>query len=416
AGALWRLAELMHAQVERLAELMTREQGKPLAEARGEIAYAASFIEQAAGEAVRVHGEILPASQSSKRLLVLRQPVGVTAAITPWNFPTAMITRKLGPALAAGCTMIVKPAEQTPLSALALGALCLEAGLPAGVVNIVVGDAPAVGAALLQSPVVRVLSFTGSTEVGKLLMRGAADTVKRLSLELGGHAPLIVFDDADVEAAVAGTMAAKFRNAGQTCISPNRFFVQQGIYDRYVARLQQAMSEQLRLGHGLDDGVTVGPLIDDDGLAKVRAHIENAVAGGATLRTGGDVVRPREGLCARFIAPTILEDIDPTMRVSCEETFGPVVPVCRFSDEDEVIAAANNTPYGLAAYFFTRDAARLMRVSERLEYGIIGANEGAVSTAQAPFGGVKQSGFGREGGRYVMDEYTEIKYVCWGGH
>lgn len=397
---------------ERLALLMTREQGKPLAESRVEIAYAASFIEWAAEEAKRVEGEIIPASKTGKRILVLRQPVGVTAAITPWNFPAAMITRKLGPALATGCTMVVKPAESTPLSALALGELALEAGIPAGVFNIVTGDAEAIGKELLENETVRALSFTGSTEVGKILMRQAAHHVTRLSLELGGHAPFIVFDDADLEAAVEGAMASKFRNMGQTCICANRFLVQEGIYDDFVTALERATA-RLRVGNGAEEGVQVGPLIDDEAVAKVERHVEDALAHGAKLRLGGER-RRIDGLADRFYAPTILENCTPEMLVSREETFGPVAPVRRFRHEQEAIEAANDSPYGLAAYFYTRDASRLMRVAEALEYGVVGANDGAPSTAQAPFGGVKQSGFGREGGRYAMDEYLSIKYVSWG--
>lgn len=412
SAPLRRLAELMMRDQERLALLMTREQGKPLAESRVEIAYAASFIEWAAEEAKRVEGEIIPASKTGKRILVLRQPVGVTAAITPWNFPAAMITRKLGPALATGCTMVVKPAESTPLSALALGELALEAGIPAGVFNIVTGDAEAIGKELLENETVRALSFTGSTEVGKILMRQAAHHVTRLSLELGGHAPFIVFDDADLEAAVEGAMASKFRNMGQTCICANRFLVQEGIYDDFVTALERATA-RLRVGNGAEEGVQVGPLIDDEAVAKVERHVEDALAHGAKLRLGGER-RRIDGLADRFYAPTILENCTPEMLVSREETFGPVAPVRRFRHEQEAIEAANDSPYGLAAYFYTRDASRLMRVAEALEYGVVGANDGAPSTAQAPFGGVKQSGFGREGGRYAMDEYLSIKYVSWG--
>ena len=413
-GALLRrLGQLMLERQEQLAELMTREQGKPLAEARGEVAYAAAFIDWAAEEGKRVYGETIPASHPGKRILVLRQPVGVTAAITPWNFPAAMITRKLGPALAAGCTMIIKPAEQTPLSALAIGELVLEAGIPAGVVGIVTGDPEAIGDTLLSDPRVRKLSFTGSTDVGRLLMGSAARNLTRLSLELGGHAPFLVFDDADVDAAVAGAMASKFRNMGQTCVCANRFYVQEGIYDAFAEGLQRAV-EGLRLGHGLDDGVHMGPLIDESAVAKVEAHVQDALAKGARLRTGGQRVQPRPGLNDRFYTPTILEDFDSEMRLAREETFGPVSPLRRFQHEHEALAAANDCAFGLAAYFYTRDAGRLMRVAEALEYGIVGANDGAPSTAQAPFGGVKHSGFGREGGHHVMHEYLDVKYVSWG--
>lgn len=413
ARPLRRLAELMLEHRERLARLMTREQGKPLGEARGEIAYAASFIEWAAEEGKRVYGEIIPASRPDQRIVVLRQPVGVVAAITPWNFPAAMITRKLGPALAAGCTTIIKPAEQTPLSALAVGELALEAGIPRGVVNIVTGDPAAIGGAIFADPRVRKVSFTGSTEVGKKLMVAAADNVVRLSLELGGHAPFLVFDDADVDAAVSGTIKSKFRNAGQTCICPNRFFVQAGVYDEFVAKLAAAVQSMV-MGSGLDEAVSVGPLIDDDAVAKVRDHIDDARTHGATIRAGGEILSPGPGLTARFCRPTVLEGVDSTMKLSHEETFGPVAPVRRFSHEAEAIELANASPFGLASYFYTRDAARLWRVAEQLEYGIVGANDGAPSTAQAPFGGVKTSGFGREGGHHVMHEYLDVKYVSIG--
>ncbi len=411
-AALRALADLMVQGRERLAELMTLEQGKPRAESRGEITYAASFIEWAAEEAKRVEGEIIPASRPDQRIMVLRQPVGVTAAITPWNFPAAMITRKLGPALAAGCTMVVKPAEETPLSALALAELCLEAGIPPGVVNVVTGDPEAIGGEMLSNPTVRKLSFTGSTEVGRILMRQAAQNLTRLSLELGGHAPFIVFDDADVEAAVAGAIATKFRNMGQTCICANRFLVHERIYDQFVAGVETAIAKMV-LGNGLDESVQLGPLINDAAVEKVERHVEDALAGGATVRTGGVRVRV-DGLADRFFAPTIIESYTPEMLVGREETFGPVAPVRRFRHEAEAIEQANDSPFGLAAYFYTRDASRLMRVAEALEYGIVGANDGAPSTAQAPFGGVKHSGFGREGGKYVMNEYVQIKYVSWG--
>ena len=408
---LRKLADLMMRDQQRLAELMTREQGKPLSESRGEIAYAASFIEWAAEEAKRIYGETIPASVSDKRILVLRQPVGVCAAITPWNFPAAMITRKLGPALAAGCTMIVKPAEQTPLSAIAIGELALEAGIPPGAVNIITGDAEAIGDEFLSNPIVRKLSFTGSTEVGKILIKKSAQNVTRLSLELGGHAPLVVFDDADVDRAVAGAIASKFRNMGQTCVCANRFYVQDGIYDAFVGKMQHVV-EELKIGNGLEDGVQVGPLIDDAAIEKVQSHVDDALSRGGTVRTGGSLARVN-GLANRFFAPTIIENFSHEMLMAREETFGPVAPIRRFSHEDEAIAMANDSIYGLAAYFFTRDASRLIRVAEALEYGVVGANDGMPSTAQAPFGGVKQSGFGREGGKYVMDEYTEIKYVSW---
>jgi succinate-semialdehyde dehydrogenase/glutarate-semialdehyde dehydrogenase len=413
AVPLRKLSDLMLAHRERLAELMTREQGKPIAESRGEIAYAASFLDWAAEEGKRVYGEIIPASAANKRILVLRRPVGVTACITPWNFPQAMITRKLGPALAAGCTMVVKPAEQTPLSAIALAELSIEAGIPAGVVNVVTGDAPAIGGELLSNPTVRKLSFTGSTEVGKKLIVGSAQNVTRLSLELGGHAPFIVFDDADVDAAVAGALVNKYRNMGQTCICANRFYVQKGIYDTFAAKLAEAVAK-MKIGPGLEPNVSVGPLIDDDAVTKVKTHVEDALTKGAKLRTGGKLVQPRAGLANRFFEPTVLQDFTDEMLVNKEETFGPVAPLRSFTHEDEAIAMANDSIYGLAAYFFSRDASRVFRVAEKLDYGIVGANDAAPSVAQAPFGGVKQSGYGREGGRYVMHEYLEIRYVSVG--
>lgn len=411
---LRRFADLIVAEQERLARLMTREQGKPLAEARGEVLYAASFVEWAAEEGKRVYGEIIPSTASSKRILVLRQPVGVTAAITPWNFPAAMITRKLGPALAAGCTMVVKPAEQTPLTALALGELAVAAGVPAGVVNVVTGDAPAIGGEFLSNPLVRKLTFTGSTEVGKLLMAGAARNVLRLSLELGGHAPFIVFDDADIDAAVAGAMHTKFRNMGQTCICANRFIVQRGIHAEFTKRFAAAVAA-LKVGPGDAEGVQVGPLIDDGAAAKVAAHVADALAKGARMLTGGKPAAVGPGLSGRFFQPTVIDGLTSDMRVFREETFGPLAPIIAFDTEDEAVALANDSDYGLAAYFYTRDAGRLMRVAERLEYGIVGANDSAPSAVQAPFGGIKQSGIGREGGKYVMDEYTEVKYLSWGG-
>lgn len=411
---LHRLSDLMMARQEELAALMTREQGKPLAESRGEIAYAVSFIDWAAEEGKRLYGEMIPASHPDKRILVLRQPVGVTACITPWNFPAAMITRKLGPALAAGCTMVVKPAPQTPLSALAIGELAIEAGIPAGVVNIVTGDAAAIGDELLSNPLMRKLSFTGSTGVGKLLMAKAAQNMTRLSLELGGHAPFIVFEDADLDAAVQGAMATKFRNMGQTCICANRFLIHDAVYDEFSKRLQVAVGA-LKVGRGDEEGVHVGPLIDDAAVRKVQKQVDDAVAKGAKLLAGGALCEPRAGLSKRFYAPTILDGLADNMLINSDETFGPVAPLRRFTEEAEAIRLANDSIYGLSAYFYTRDAARLMRVAERLDYGIVGANDGGPSTAQAPFGGMKQSGFGREGGKYVMNEYVEIKYISWGG-
>ena len=412
AGPLRRMAALMLERREALARIMTLEQGKPLSESRGEIAYAASFLEDAAGEAVRVRGETVPGSSADRRILVLRQPVGVSVAITPWNFPAAMITRKVGPALAAGCTSVVKPASLTPLSALALGEIGLEAGLPPGVLNVVTGPAGEVGEELLANPGVRKVSFTGSTETGRVLMAKAARNILRLSLELGGHAPFLVFDDADLDAAVAGAVAAKFRNMGQTCISANRFLVQEGIHDAFVERFAAAASA-LRVGDGLVEGVAQGPLVDDAAVAKVEEHVADALSGGARLLCGGRRVPQGKGYADRFYAPTVLAGAGPGMKAWREETFGPVAPVRSFGTEEEAVAAANDTEYGLAAYLFTRDASRLLRVAEALEYGIVGANDGTPSTAQAPFGGMKQSGLGREGGRWGLEEYLEVKYVSW---
>ncbi len=409
---LRRFASFMYRDKERLARVLTLEQGKPLAEARGEIAYGAAFLDWAAEEGKRLYGETIPGSHKNQRILVLRQPVGVTAAITPWNFPSAMITRKLGPALAAGCTMVVKPAELTPMSALALLELAHEAGVPEGVFSIVTGDPEVIGEELLSNPLVRKLSFTGSTRVGKHLMAKAARNVTRLSLELGGHAPFIVFDDADLEAALDGAMGCKFRNMGQTCICANRFLVQEGIYDAFAAGLTERVAA-MRVGDGLAEGVTVGPMINDAAVEKVQRHLDDALALGATIRTGGRLLRPSPELAERFFEPTVLEGVTGDMLVSREETFGPIAPLRRFTSEAEAIEIANDTIYGLAAYFFTRDASRLMRVAEALDYGIVGANDGGPSTAQAPFGGFKQSGIGREGGRYGMDEYVEVKYVSW---
>jgi succinate-semialdehyde dehydrogenase/glutarate-semialdehyde dehydrogenase len=408
---LLRFAALMLEQQDSLAALMTAEQGKPLAEAAGEIRYAVSFLRFAAGEAERIYGDLVPASQNEKRILVLRQPVGIAAIVTPWNFPAAMITRKIGPALAAGCTVVVKPAEQTPLTALAMAWLAHEAGIPEGVLNIVTGEPEAIVNTWLDDLRVRKLSFTGSTEVGRLLMAKAAKNLTRLSLELGGHAPFLVFDDADLDLAVEGAIVNKFRNAGQTCICANRFYVQAAVYDEFVSRYAAAIRD-LKVGRGTEAGVRIGPLIDDAAMAKVEAHVEDALARGATLREGGNRV-PLPGLADRFYAPTLLEGFTPGMRLAQEETFGPVSPVARFEREEEAVTMANASPYGLAAYFYTRDASRVMRVAEALEYGVIGANDGAPSTAQAPFGGRKHSGFGREGGRYVMEDYLETKYVSW---
>jgi succinate-semialdehyde dehydrogenase / glutarate-semialdehyde dehydrogenase len=393
-----------------LGMLLTLEQGKPLAEAKGEIAYGSSFIEWFAEEAKRVYGDVIPAATMDRRIVVLKQPVGVVAAITPWNFPNAMITRKAGAALAAGCTIVIKPATATPYSALALAQLATEAGIPAGVLNVVTGSASTVGGELTGSPIVRKLSFTGSTEVGKKLMEQCAGTVKKVSMELGGNAPFIVFDDADLDAAVAGVMASKFRNAGQTCVCANRIFVQAGIYDRFTEKLKTTVEAQV-VGNGLEAGVNLGPLIDDAAVAKVREHIEDAVGLGAHVVTGGKT----HALGGRFFAPTILADVSPKSKLMQEETFGPVAPLIRFDTDEQAVAMANDTPFGLAAYFYTQDYARAWRVAEALEVGIVGLNEGLISTELAPFGGIKESGVGREGSKYGIDDYLEIKYVCAGG-
>lgn len=407
AALMQKWAQLMIEHADGLAALLTAEQGKPLAEARGEIVYAASFIEWFAEEAKRVEGSVLAPVQATQRMLVLKQPIGVCAAITPWNFPAAMITRKAAPALAAGCSMIVKPAEQTPLSALALGQLAIEAGIPAGVFQVITGSAREVGKVLCESPVVRKLSFTGSTEVGRILMAQSAPTVKKLSLELGGNAPFIVFDDANLERAVAGIMASKFRNSGQTCVCANRIYVQQGIYPALVERLVEEV-EKLSVGEGSKPGVTQGPLIDDAAMAKVREHIADALSQGATLLTGGEP----HALGGTFFQPTVVGNVTSAMKFAREETFGPVAPVFMFTDEAEAVAMANDTEFGLAAYIFTRDAARQWRVPEALEYGMVGINTGLISNEVAPFGGIKQSGLGREGSRHGMDDYLEMKYLC----
>lgn len=409
---LRRLAELMTRDIERLADLCSQECGKPLAEARVEVTYAASFLEWFAEEGKRVYGETIPASDPGKRLLVLKRPAGVAAAITPWNFPIAMVTRKLGPALAAGCTQVIKPAEQTPLSALAIAALSVEAGFPAGVLNVVTGlDAPAIAGAFFDSPAVRHVSFTGSTEVGKLLLAQSAKNVVRVSLELGGHAPFIVFADADLDAAVAGAMASKFRNAGQTCVCANRFLVERSIHDAFVERFAGAVAK-LKVGDGRAAGTQIGPMIDDAGLAKTQAHIADAVQHGAKVVVGGSPVTVPGG-SGRFMSPTILTGVTPKMLCFREETFGPVAPVTCFDSEREAIAMANDTPYGLACYFFTKDGARIMRLAEQLQYGIVGANDALPATAQAPFGGVKHSGLGREGGHQGIEEYLDLRYISW---
>jgi succinate-semialdehyde dehydrogenase / glutarate-semialdehyde dehydrogenase len=408
AALLRRWFDLMIAHTDDLARILTAEMGKPLAEARGEIAYAASFVEWFAEEGKRVYGETIPGHQPDKRLLVIRQPVGVAAAITPWNFPSAMITRKIAPALAAGCAAVVKPAEETPLSALALAVLAERAGLPAGLLSVVTGtDAAAIGQEFCENPGVRKLSFTGSTEVGRILMRQAAGQVMKLSLELGGNAPFIVFDDADLDAAVAGAMASKYRNAGQTCVCANRIYVQDGIYDAFAERLAAEVA-RLPVGDGFAEGVAAGPLITEDAVRKVEAHVADATARGARVLTGG----ARHALGGTFFQPTVIAGVTPDMIVAGEETFGPVAPLFRFSDEADAIAQANATIFGLAAYFYARDLGRVWRVAEALEYGIVGVNTGIISTEVAPFGGVKQSGLGREGSRHGIEEYLEMKYIC----
>ncbi|MFL9876284.1 NAD-dependent succinate-semialdehyde dehydrogenase [Paraburkholderia megapolitana] len=405
-----RWGELMLEHREALAELLTREQGKPLAEARGEVAYAASFFEWFAEEAKRSYGDVIPSPKPGSKIIVTREPVGVVAAITPWNFPLAMITRKAGPALAAGCTMVLKASEETPLSALALAVLAEQAGIPAGVFNIVSGDAVAIGNVLTASPVVRKLSFTGSTRVGKLLAKQSADTLKKLSLELGGNAPFIVFDDADLDAAVQGAIASKFRNTGQTCVCVNRFYVQDGIYDAFTEALTRAV-RTMRVGNALEGDVEQGPLINEAALRKVESHVADALQKGATALTGGK----RHALGGTFYEPTVLSGATRAMQIAEEETFGPVAACFRFKTETEAIAAANDTPFGLSAYFYTRDLGRAWRVADALESGMVGINEGIISTEVAPFGGVKQSGLGREGSKYGLDEYVELKYMMMAG-
>ena len=411
AQALRRWFELVMANQEDLARLMTLEQGKPLAESKGEVVYAASFLEWFGEEAKRVYGDTIPGHQADKRIVVLKQPIGVVAAITPWNFPLAMITRKAAPAIAAGCTVVLKPAEQTPFSALALAELAERAGIPAGVFNVITGDPTEIGPELTSSPIVRKLSFTGSTEVGKLLMAQCAGTIKKLSLELGGNAPFIVFDDADLNAAVEGAIASKYRNTGQTCVCANRILVQDSIHDAFAAKLAAVVKAQLNPAPGLEPGATQGPLIDDAAVAKVEAHIRDAQSKGAKILLGGK----RHTLGGRFFEPTILSGVTPQMLLAREETFGPVAPLFRFKTEAEAIALANDTEFGLAAYFYGRDLTRVWRVAEALEYGIVGINTGIISTEVAPFGGMKESGLGREGSKYGIEEFLEIKYLCLGG-
>ncbi len=410
ANILRKWYDLIMRNQEDLAVMMTTEQGKPLAESRGEIAYAASFIEWFAEEAKRVYGDVMSHPLHGKRIVVLKQPIGVVAAITPWNFPAAMITRKCAPALAAGCTVVSKPASQTPYTALALAELAEQAGIPKGVFNVITGPSAEIGKELTTNPTVRKLGFTGSTEVGKLLMAQCAGTVKKVSLELGGKAPFIVFDDADLDAAVVGAMASKYRNTGQTCVCANRVLVQDGVYDAFADKMTQA-ANALKVGNGLEEGVQQGPLIDMRAVEKVEQHIDDATRKGAKVVAGGS----RHALGGTFFQPTVLVNVTPQMAVANEETFGPVAPLFRFKDEDEAIRLANDTEFGLAAYFYSRDIGRIWRVAEALEYGIVGINEGIISNEVAPFGGMKESGIGREGSKYGMDEFLEIKYLCLGG-
>ncbi len=405
-----RWAALLHQHADDLARIMTAEQGKPLAEARGEVVYGASFIDWFGEEARRSYGETVPTTDNNKRYLVIKQPIGVCAAITPWNFPIAMITRKVAPAIAAGCTVVIKPAEQTPLSALAVAELAIRAGMPPGVVNILTADADrsiAAGQVLCASDVVRHLSFTGSTEVGRILAAQCAPTIKKISLELGGNAPFIVFDDADLDSAVEGAMISKYRNAGQTCVCANRLYAQDGVYDAFVAKLAEKAAG-IKVGNGFEPGVTQGPMIDAPAIAKVEAHVADALAKGARVVVGGGRIGER------FFTPTVLADVTPDMLCAREETFGPVAPVFRFKTEAEAIAMANDTEFGLASYFYSRDVGRIFRVGEALEYGMVGINTGLISTAEVPFGGVKQSGLGREGSHHGIDDYLEIKYLCLG--
>jgi succinate-semialdehyde dehydrogenase/glutarate-semialdehyde dehydrogenase len=410
-GALLRKwYDLMIENQDDLAVIMTAEQGKPLVESKGEIAYAAGFLEWFAEEARRVYGETIPAPLPDRRIVVTKEPVGVTAAITPWNFPTAMITRKAGPALAAGCPMVIKPATATPYSALALCELAERAGIPAGIVSVLTGGSGAIGGELTSNPIVRKLTFTGSTEVGKKLIAQCAGTVKKVSMELGGNAPFIVFDDADIDAAIVGAMQSKYRNAGQTCVCANRFLVQDGVYDKFAAAFAEVAS-QLKVAPGLDEGSEQGPMIDMAGVEKVEEHIEDALSKGAKIATGGK----RHALGGTFFEPTVLTGVDTQMKVAREETFGPVAPLFRFEDEDEAIRLANDTEFGLAAYFYSRDIGKVWRVAEALEYGIIGVNVGIISAPEAPFGGMKESGIGREGSHHGIDEFLEVKYHCIGG-
>ena len=413
AAILRKWFDLIIAHADDLALLMTAEQGKPVAEAKGEVIYGASFIEWFAEEAKRVNGDVMSSPWTDRRIITLKQPIGVCAAITPWNFPIAMITRKIAPALAAGCTIIIKPAEQTPLSALALAELAHRAGLPAGVINVITADSERsvdIGKVLCASTVVRHISFTGSTPVGRILMAQSAPTIKKLALELGGHAPFIVFEDADLDAAVEGALVSKYRNAGQTCVCTNRFYVHASVYDAFVAKLT-AGAAKIKVGNGFEQGVQQGPMIDAQAIAKVEDHVADALAKGAKLETGGSL----HALGGQFYQPTVLSQVSADMKIMQEETFGPVAAVVKFTSEEEVLAAANDTDFGLASYFYSRDIARVWRVAEKLEYGMVGINTGIISNEVAPFGGVKQSGLGREGSKYGIDEYLEIKYLCMGG-
>jgi succinate-semialdehyde dehydrogenase/glutarate-semialdehyde dehydrogenase len=410
AAVLRRWFELMIANTDDLAKLMTTEQGKPLVESRGEVAYAGAFLEWFGEEAKRIYGDTIPGHQPDKRIVVIKQPIGVAACITPWNFPLAMITRKAGPAIAAGCTVVLKPASQTPFSALALAELAERAGLPKGVFNVVTGSAGEIGGELTANPIVRKLSFTGSTEVGKVLMAQCAQTVKKISLELGGNAPFIVFDDADLDAAVDGAIASKYRNTGQTCVCVNRIYVQDGVYDAFAQKLADSV-KKLKPAPGLEPGATQGPLIDDKAVAKVEEHIRDAVEKGARVVVGGH----RHALGGRFFEPTVLADVAPGALMAREETFGPVAPLFRFKTEEDAITQANDTEFGLAAYFYGRDIGRVWRVAEGLESGMVGINTGLISTEVAPFGGVKESGLGREGSKYGIEEFLEVKYLCLGG-
>ncbi len=410
AAILRRMAELMHANADDLAAIMTAEQGKPLAEAKGEVVYSASFLEWFAEEARRVYGDTIPQNAPGRRILVMKEPIGVFAAITPWNFPSAMITRKAGPGWAAGCTGVIRPASQTPFSALALAVIAERAGMPKGVCNVITGPSGPTGGELTANPLVRKLSFTGSTEVGRILLRQCADTIKKTSMELGGNAPFIVFDDADLDAAVQGAMASKYRNTGQTCVCANRILVQAGVYDAFAEKLAAAVAK-LQVGNGMEPGVTQGPLINAAAVAKVEEHIADAVAHGAKVVTGGK----RHARGGNFFEPTILNHVPPTALIFREETFGPVAPLIRFETEADGVRLANDSEFGLAAYFYARDVGRIFRVAEAIEAGIIGINEGIISTAEAPFGGVKQSGLGREGSKYGIDDYLEVKYLALGG-